>query len=680
MTAVVETTNIDPTFAANFTSGEKGLSVGTGSIAAPQTICMAKRIALPVGAYRLKIVADDAATVWLGSGYNAMRLIASTAVPTSLQIFEFEVTAGETRLDIYLQTLGSTAGRGYAQFTIYRPTGALAYASAAAGWQWQYNSPLPDASLTALPDQRRNLPVFTLQPNWSDGVLERLEWLTDVLTSQMNLEQRRALRTFPRRSFETGFLRQRQQRAYLDNFFTGIGKREFLLPLWHEQFRVPVVQTTASSGVTFPAGTLALREFRAGDLVLLNDGNPDEFDVAIIASINLATDRISWEVGPSRTWPALTRITPLRRAKLMELPTLSNASDRVATVQLRFDLMEGQEPFEPSWNYCAPLWRLKPNWGEGISTTYDRLDFTLDNEIAQPYTVDPSDQTSYGEQAGFTLRHRAEVVAYRQFLAMARGRQVRFYFPSFLDDLTPVGNIAGPFLRVKQCGLVQSMHTRQFARRMIGIDFNDDNPTIYRAVAQVVTEGGGNELVYLDSDLPAITPSRVKRISWILPARFDQDSFEIKHLTDDSNVVTTAVVVRAVDNAEMPPIECWTTSLTYPVVVTEHVNTSAVITVGRLYDNTIKNDDLINVVASIRTASLIEIPYTLIELIDALNTSSTIRSASMSEVIYSDTAPTDAVNTSSTIRSGVMARILITYDLDAEAVSTTATISTGNLE
>lgn len=43
-------------------------------------------------------------------------------------------------------------------------------------------------------------------PNWADGVEERLEWLTDVLTSRSGMEQRRALRVAPRRSFEASFV------------------------------------------------------------------------------------------------------------------------------------------------------------------------------------------------------------------------------------------------------------------------------------------------------------------------------------------------------------------------------------------------------------------------------------------------------------------------------------------
>ena len=50
----------------------------------------------------------------------------------------------------------------------------------------------------AIPD----LPVWTIRPNWKGGILERLEWLTDVLASDTGVEQRRSVRPTPRRSFE----------------------------------------------------------------------------------------------------------------------------------------------------------------------------------------------------------------------------------------------------------------------------------------------------------------------------------------------------------------------------------------------------------------------------------------------------------------------------------------------
>lgn len=49
------------------------------------------------------------------------------------------------------------------------------------------------------------LPVWTISPDWSDGITETLEWLTGLLASPIGAEQRFGLRLTPRRSFEMTF-------------------------------------------------------------------------------------------------------------------------------------------------------------------------------------------------------------------------------------------------------------------------------------------------------------------------------------------------------------------------------------------------------------------------------------------------------------------------------------------
>lgn len=48
--------------------------------------------------------------------------------------------------------------------------------------------------------------LWPVPPDWSSPVIERLTWLTDVLTAHNQSEQRRGLRGRPVRSFEYSFL------------------------------------------------------------------------------------------------------------------------------------------------------------------------------------------------------------------------------------------------------------------------------------------------------------------------------------------------------------------------------------------------------------------------------------------------------------------------------------------
>ena len=47
-------------------------------------------------------------------------------------------------------------------------------------------------------------PLWTIRPNWRNGVLERLEWLTNVISGETGVEQRRSVRPSPRLLTRTG--------------------------------------------------------------------------------------------------------------------------------------------------------------------------------------------------------------------------------------------------------------------------------------------------------------------------------------------------------------------------------------------------------------------------------------------------------------------------------------------
>ena len=63
----------------------------------------------------------------------------------------------------------------------------------------------------------QNYPVWTFEPNWSGSVSEMLEWLTDVMASPDGSEQRRSLRSFPRRSMDVATAAEGDERQLLDN-------------------------------------------------------------------------------------------------------------------------------------------------------------------------------------------------------------------------------------------------------------------------------------------------------------------------------------------------------------------------------------------------------------------------------------------------------------------------------
>lgn len=541
-------------------------------------------------------------------------------------------------------------------------------------------------------DARRALPVFTFTPNWSGGVLERLSWATDVMSSEQEVEQRRSTRLWPRRTFEAGFLRTRQQRARLDLFLAGTGKGLHLVPLWHEQFRIgaPIAGADLSNGtpIQFPAGTLKKREFAAGDLVLLMLKDPATYSVLSVMTVNLATDRITVRSdGNIGTWDDESRITPLRRARILDAPTIDNPTDRVGTAQIRFDLVDADSRFTPSWGYCSPLFRYKPDRITPLKVTYNRDAYTIDFGGAMDVT-DLSDRAQIATSMALKLFGRDAVYDFRSFLYMARGQAVRFYVPSFTEDLVLAEDIPyGLTFKAKVNGFTEYMPTPQESRRIVSFEFNDGRPTVYRNVvgvqavlSTVAPFRAVAEQFTVETDLPPILMNDVSRISFIVPSRFDQDSMELFHYVDDSAAVGASVAVTSEIVEGMPPIECWVTSRPYPLVSEEFMTSDAALVLGRMYEPSQSVTEEMTSGAALVSGVMRSLLYRYSDEITEMTSDAVLTAGVLRQILKSyDRLLPDEVISQAKLNSGTLRAALIRYSLDPDSLSVNATLKGGTL-
>ena len=86
---------------------------------------------------------------------------------------------------------------------------------------------LPDVGVRVIGNR---VVAFSWLPNWTEPGIERLEWLTDVLTSTTGTEQRRALRAEPRCRLAATFLVSDAERAFLDLALSRWAARVWAVP------------------------------------------------------------------------------------------------------------------------------------------------------------------------------------------------------------------------------------------------------------------------------------------------------------------------------------------------------------------------------------------------------------------------------------------------------------------
>ncbi|WP_408952097.1 hypothetical protein [Lysobacter sp. Hz 25] len=398
--------------------------------------------------------------------------------------------------------------------------------------------------------------AWAFTPDWSRGVLERLAWKTDILPSPTQVEQRRGLRSVPRRSFEATMIVDGRERVLLDLAVFGWGGRTWALPVW------PDGQWLADEhalGIRVIACDPVHRDFRVGGLVQLRGKTAFEVEVAEVEAIGAAS--ITLRHPTTRAWPRGTRLYPVRTARLAEPPKVTRLSDQAASISARFDVVEACE-----WPAIvdAPMYRGhpvmvdRPDESETLSAGWQRALLTLDNEFGRPFVLDPADWAAVVQSHRWRVHGRVERASVRSWLYTLRGRQCALWRPTHADDLTLVANVAGTAtaLDVANVGLARFAGLRP-GRRDLRIELRGGE-AFHRRITAAVALDDEIERLTIDAALGVdVRPHDIRRISFLVLSRGDSDEAEIEHHTDSDGAADASIVLRAVRDPDIdtsPPV------------------------------------------------------------------------------------------------------------------------------
>jgi len=664
-------------FEPYFTDGERALGFATpiGNVVGRKVFYLSKWFDFEGGYYTLKFGAREAATIYESVSRGNSKTLGSFTVsdnPMSLTVY---ISRGRRRLDIVLSKTSTNTAAAYTAFSLWQ-NNKIVYTSSADGWVFD-QSPVADADVPALIDEALTYPVFALLPDWSSGITERIEWNTEVLPSETDTEQRRAVRRYPRRSFEVTYTDWDVRRDRLNNFLSGALNRKILVPLWFEQIRLKEPLGTA---IVMPEGALGTYEFAAGDYVLAIDKDPSFYDILEVDSVNLVTDTITFTGPATNAWGKGARIVPLRVARVVDTPAMDNLTDRAGNTRLRFEIEGAFKYPAGGWGSCAPVFDFKINRADNLSVNFEQRVFTIDNGTGLIDITDPGQRTRMITRASMIHLGRSKVFAFRQFLSQAAGRLDRFWFPSQTYDAHPIGDFGGDYFDVRKSGLADYMRTLQETRVMLAIAFKDRRPTVYRRVVDI-TALPNAERIFLERPLGQILLRDVERLMFVHPARFEQDAFELQHVVDGSHVVRATVVVRSTNADGMPDIECSITSQPYPVYNQEEVNFSASLVGGdlRIFGYQAEAVDLSVTIQSGNLRDLLKAYGIQPEAVDLGQIA--LLSGEFRELLRSLTAPTELLDLSNPVLlSGVLKEALINYtNWTSESVDLSVSLIGGSL-
>lgn len=518
------------------------------------TYYAAKWIKLPAGDYQIRFIFDDTGTAKLngetiatgGNGGDWQTPVVQT----------FSLATSETfRLDLtYTNIPDQTVS--YVCYEITDAEGKVVEVSRANDFIGD-TKPIPDSALGPKPpyneDLRLSYPVFLPKPDWKSGVLERLEWLTDVLQSESGAEQRRKLRQYPRRSLEASFSRFGDNRNLIDSYLTGVGQRFGLVPLWWDE--TPISNAYAGSVDVF--GDFNLREFFANDVVLIRRPGLLDYELNVIAT--RSPTQLTLLYGTQKDIVNAT-ITPLRVAQVRDQLGGTQLTDAVRQYQLRFYTIEAAD-YTTGWTF--PIYNRTnlavlnwiPNYREKLDLTYDRVAYTWDNQVGNPYIVDPGATATTNEKYGYTIYGREAMHDFKSNIYKMAGRWRELHVPTGHDEFVltrDISNSEGALI-VARSGYNQYALSQQAIRKDILIEMYDGSVKFNTIISSRVVED--EEWLFLSETIDSVPKEQVRRISYMPRSRLDIDAVEINRLTDADGASQVALTFKAiVERRNAPPI------------------------------------------------------------------------------------------------------------------------------
>jgi len=385
------------------------------------------------------------------------------------------------------------------------------------------------------------IPVWSLPIDWSDGLTESWEFLTSAGESAGGIEQRRGLRLTPRQYFEYSYILQGPERTYFDLLTMRSGGSFCYLPLWHDVELLAVEHTAGMTGLGI---NTTYTEFMNCDAVFIGSTH----DYELVEIVGRADTVVTLTAPLVNTWPARTRVVPLKKVRLEQQPTTTRRSELVHVARVKFCSVENNKSdAENPLNSFGLQYVLEqdPNEVTDLTYVYERLLATLDNTTGLPTLADVTGRVL--QQFAFWLRGREALHQFRGMLYALDGRRVPVWVPTIYSDFEPVGPLgAGDLvIDVKRCGFT-ALGGPQPQREYVLIHLQNGT-RIYRKITNSVVLGdGATERLFLDATIGMDVPlDQLRRISFLVLCRLDQDTIELTHHTATRGMTTATLVFRS---------------------------------------------------------------------------------------------------------------------------------------
>ena len=373
----------------------------------------------------------------------------------------------------------------------------------------------------------RRVVIWPYGPSWDSPVTETLSWLTNVLRSYDGSEQRRGLRTKPRRSFSYNFKTFRHESSRMENLLWGWQNRMYALPVWTDKAKLTSAQVAGDSLINLDTATFS---FSTGGLAImyLNNKVMEVIEIEAISSGTLSL------VRPLESdWPKGAIVMPVVLGHLPTNVPLMRFTSQAVVGTLTFTLdpatndsyIPAQEPVVV-YDGLEVITR-QPNWKNSLSNGFDYMFDQLDQQTGAITWDSNEDFPRITRQYSWLLNGRQKIEDFRAMLGRRLGMRNAVYVPTWHDDFKVTRDMgAGDIGLTVLDNEFRLMVGADPARNHIMIRLKNGD-IFYREILGVSTDGEDSVLI-LDSALDqAVAKDEFKSVHLLMRSRLATDQVNL---------------------------------------------------------------------------------------------------------------------------------------------------------
>lgn len=395
--------------------------------------------------------------------------------------------------------------------------------------------------------------LFPFPPAWRNALVERFEYMTDVLLSYDGTEQRMRLRKFPRKFYEfevSAFpdtekgVNLAESSQFMDRLLWGFQNRRFTIPVWTDCL---VLSSDVTIGTTvFPVDPVNL-DFRVGGLMVIWKG-VDNFEVLNILS--LAGNQITTISGTSQAFTGPVRIYPGHVARLETTVQNQRPFDQFSFSTLLWRVEDNDEvptPLDPAVTFKLdsegnplPVLQDRPERSVDLTHEFTRKAFEIDYKTGGRSVDDHVGSAIEIKTFRWVFGDRALHNTWKEMILSRAGRLKPIWIPSWHDDLKivqPVG-ASDTFIDIRDIGY-STFYAVQPGRRDIQVLLKDGT-RIYKRIISSTAPTPGEERLTLDETFGTVITdpdAEIAKVSWMGLYRLDTDLVEIAWPANHNSII-----------------------------------------------------------------------------------------------------------------------------------------------